>query len=193
MAKEAQRGLASILGEAFELPVVVDAERVRKRLAASMDADALEQTIESLCPLDPYTQALLGDMLAHYDRSPRGRFYHELEHVVLTCPDPSVLGTDTRQLFNNLALTIRSAVIRMELREKVEQWGSVRAREAIARRTQEYGLRLTAMAWDGIEAAELNELAFLLGATYVDTTASDARKAVRAVLENQALRQLLRE
>ena len=41
---EAQRGLASILGEAFELPVVVDAERVRKRLAASMNAD------ECRCP-----------------------------------------------------------------------------------------------------------------------------------------------
>jgi hypothetical protein len=188
---EAQRGLASILGEAFELPVVVDAERVRKRLAASMNADALEQAIDSLCPLCPYTQALLGDMLARFDRSPCGRLHHELKHVVLTCPDPSVLGTDTRQLLNNLVETIRSGMVRMELRERVEQWGSVRACEAIARETRERGLQLTSMAWDDIETAQLDELAFLLGATCVDTTVGEARQAVRAVLENRALRQIL--
>ena len=189
---EAQRGLASILGEAFELPVVVDAERVRKRLAASLNADALEQAIGSLCPPDPYTQGLLGDMLARFDRSPHARLRHELKHVVLTCPDPSVLGTDTRQLLNNLVETIRSGVVRMELRERVEQWGSMRTREAIARQTRERGLQLTSMAWDAIETAQLDELAFLLGATRIDVTVGEARQAVRAVLENQALRQLLR-
>jgi len=102
-------------------------------------------------------------MLARFDSSPRARLHHELEHVVLTCPDPSVLGTDTRQLLNNLVETIRSGVVRAELRERVEQWGSVRAREAIARETRECGLPLTSMAWDAIEAAQLDELAFLLG------------------------------
>jgi hypothetical protein len=187
---EAQRGLASILGEAFELPVVVDAERVRKRLTAFMNADALDQATEALCPMDPYTQGLLGDMLARSDSAPGGRARHELKHVVLTCPDPGVLGADTRQLLNNLAETIRSGMVRMELRERVEQWGAVRTRETIARRVRDLGPQLTSMAWDAIEAAELDELAFLLGATYVDTTVGEGRRAVRAMLENRALRQL---
>jgi len=189
---EARRGLASILGEVFELPVVTDAERVRKRLAPSMNTDALEEAIDSLCPPDPYTQGHRGDLLARLDRSPGARPRHELKHVVLTCPDSSVLAAETRQLFNSLALTIRSAVVRMELRERVEQWGSVRACETIARGTRARGLQLTSMAWDEIETAQLDELAFLLGATCVDTTVGEARQAVRAVLENRALRQVLR-
>ncbi|HEX2688948.1 MAG TPA: hypothetical protein VHN14_20135 [Kofleriaceae bacterium] len=63
---------------------------------------------------------------------------------------------------------------------------------AIARGTQKCGFQLTSMAWDVIEAAQRDELAFLLGATCVDTTAWQVRKAVRGVFENQALRQLLR-
>jgi len=49
-------------------------------------------------------------------------------------------------------------------------------------------MRLTSMAWDAIEAADLDELAFLCGAICIGTTRWEVHHAVRAVLENRALR-----
>ena len=57
-------------------------------------------------------------------------------------------------------------------------------------RVSDAALRLTAMAWDAIEAADLDELAFLLGATFIDTLGWNNDHGVRAILENRTLRQL---
>jgi hypothetical protein len=76
-----------------------------------------------------------------------------------------------------------------EIRHRVEQLGASRAREALARATQVRYLRLSSTAWDAVEAADLDELAFLIGATCFDTTRWETHHAVRAVLENRALRQ----
>jgi hypothetical protein len=44
------------------------------------------------------------------------------------------------------------------------------------------------MAWDAIEAADLDKLAFLYGAICIDTSRWEVHHAVRAVLENRSLR-----
>jgi hypothetical protein len=46
------------------------------------------------------------------------------------------------------------------------------------------------MAWDAIEAADLDELAFLHGVLCVHSTRWEIHHAVRAVLENPALQRL---
>jgi hypothetical protein len=56
--------------------------------------------------------------------------------------------------------------------------------------TQERGVRLTSRAWDAIEAADLDELAFPLGVLCVGPRDLEIHHAVRAVLENPALRRL---
>ncbi len=185
--EQARRGVASILGEEVELPVVVDAERLRRRLAASLAGDALDQAIRRMGP-DPYLEAMAGDLLGMLRSTSDGRVHHELEHVVLSCPDPDGLGTGTRELFRGLVDAIRANIVRWEIRERIRQWGAPRTREAIARRTLMSGMRLTSMAWDAIEAAELDELAFLYVAACMDSTYLEVRQAVRAVLENRALR-----
>jgi hypothetical protein len=186
----AQRGLASILGEKLEPPVVVDAERMRRRLAGQLDTDTLAQAIGEVCPAASPVDAILGDLLGLLRRSPNARVRHELEHVVCTCRDPQRLEAGTRLLLHELIEAIRLTVVRMELREQAEQWGMARTREALARGTLRSGMRLTSMAWDAIETADLDELAFLLGATCVNTTGLEVHQAVRAVLENRALRRL---
>lgn len=75
-----------------------------------------------------------------------------------------------------------------ELRERFEEWGAARAREELTHRTQAIRLRLTSRAWDAIEVAELDELAFLYAATCTDTVRWDVHLAVRAVFENRVLR-----
>jgi hypothetical protein len=85
---------------------------------------------------------------------------------------------------------IRSNVVRAELHQRIEAWGAAWAHEALAHVTQERGLRLTSNAWDAIEAADLDELAFLHGVLCVNTMRWEIHHAVRAVLENPALRRL---
>jgi hypothetical protein len=85
---------------------------------------------------------------------------------------------------------IRSIVVQAELRQRIEAWGAALAREALARMTQERGVRLTSMAWDAIEAADLKELAFLHGVLCAHSTRWEIHHAVRAVLENPTLRRL---
>jgi len=186
--EQARRGVASILGEELELPVVVDVARLRRRLAASLSAGALDQAIRELGPPDPHHEAILGDLLGCLRNSPAARVRHELEHVVRTCPDPKLLGMGTRLLLQRLVEAIRSNMVRQELREQVEQWGAARTREALAHGTLKIGMRLTSMAWDAIETAELDELAFLCGTICMDTTGWELHQAVRALLENRALR-----
>ena len=91
-------------------------------------------------------------------------------------------------LLDNLVEVIRSNMVRGEFRERVEQWGVAQTREALARQTMKHGLRLTSMAWDAIEAADVDELAFLCAAAGMDTTSWEIHHAVRAVLENAVLR-----
>jgi hypothetical protein len=191
--EEAQRGVASILGKDLELPVVVDVERMRRRLAASLNADAVDQAIRELGPPDPHFEAIVGDLLGQLRSSPDARVRHELEHVVRSCPDPNILATGTRLLLHRLVEAIRSNMVRGEICQRVEQWGVARTREELAHRTLMSGMRLTSMAWDAIEAADLDELAFLCGAICMDTTRLEVHQAVRAVLENRALRRAGRD
>lgn len=66
--EQARRGLASILGKEFELPVVMDVERMRRRLVGTMEAGALDAALRSLGPPDPYQEAMFGDLLGRRPR-----------------------------------------------------------------------------------------------------------------------------
>jgi len=72
----------------------------------------------------------------------------------------------------------------------VESWGAVPTRETIARATVRASFRLTETAWDAIESADLHELAFVLAAACVADEGWQVHHAVRALLENPALREL---
>lgn len=187
-AEQARRGLAAILGEDVAPPVVVDAERLRRRLAGTVPDGALDRAIRALGPPDPHAEAFAADLLGLLRSLPDGRLLHELEYVAPSCPDLDRLGGGTRELLHRLIEAIRSNIVLGELRERIEQWGAARTREAIARRTEQRGLRMTWRAWDALEAAGLDELAFAYGATCMDTTRWEVHQAVRAVLENRALR-----
>ena len=186
--EQARRGLVAILGEEIELPVVADPERLRQRLAASLNADEVDRAVRVLGPPDPHEEAIYGDLLGLLRRSPGARVRHDLEHVVRSCPDPARLDTGTRQLLHQLLEAIRSTMARAELRERIEQWGLARTREALARRTQQVSMTLTSQAWDAIERADPDELAFLYAALCIATTQWEIHHAVRAILENRALR-----
>jgi hypothetical protein len=188
--EQARRGLASILGEEFELPVVMDVERMRRRLVGTMEAGALDEALHRLGPPDPYQEAMFGDLLARLRSRPDARVRRELEHVVPTCRDPNHLQPGTQQLLRAILDMARSAVIRGELRPRIEQWGAAKTREVLACMTQDRDVRLTSMAWDAIEAADLDELAFLIGVLCVGPRDLGIHHAVRAVLENPALRRL---
>ena len=188
--EQARLGLASILGEEFEQPVVMDVERMRRRLLGTMEAGALDAALRSLGPPDPYQEAIFGDLLGRLRSRPDARVRRELEHVVPSCRDPNHLEPGTRQLLRAILDMARSAVIRGEFRSRIQQWGAVQTRETLARMTQERGVRLTSMAWDAIETADLDELAFLIGVLCVGPMDFDVHHAVRALLENPALRQL---
>jgi hypothetical protein len=189
--EQARRGLASILGKeaALELPVVTDSERLRRRLAGSVTSAVVEQAIRELCPPDPHLDAILGDLLGQMRSQPDARVRYELEHIARSCPDPDRLGTETRLVLRTLVEGIHANVARGEIREQIEQWGAARARESLARQTLRGHVRLSSMAWDAIEAADLDELAFLYVASCVDTRRFEVHHALRALLENRALRQ----
>jgi hypothetical protein len=189
-AEEAQRGLVSILGEKLELPVVVDAARLRRRLAAALEGDVLDQAVLTLSPLDRYAEAMLGDLLGLVHELPDMRVHYELEHVVLSCRDPNLLSTETRLVLHTLVEGTRSNAARWEIRERMEQGGRARALAALAHRIMKHNILLTSRAWDAIEAADLNELAFLYAAVCGKSMAWVVHQAVRALLENRALRQV---
>jgi hypothetical protein len=188
--EQARSGLESILGEKFELPAAMDVERMRRRLAGTMEPGTLADVLRYLGPPDPYREAMLGDLLALLRSRPDARVRRELEHVVPSCRDTDHLAPGTRQLLRAILDMARSAVIRGEFRSRIEQWGAVQTRETLARMTQERGVRLTSMAWDAIEAADLDELAFLIGVLCVGPRDLEIHHAVRAVLENPALLRL---
>lgn len=183
--EQARDGLASILGEKFELPVAVDVARLRRRLASTMNAAAISKAVKTLAP--PADEAVQEELLRRLRSIQRARVSGELEIVAPTCRNPGELQPGTQQVFCALIETIHSNVARWNLRHQVRQWGAARAREAIVQKCK---LRLTAMAWDAIEAADLDELAFLLGATFIDTLGWNNYHGVRAILENRTLRQL---
>ena len=168
----------------------MDVKRMRQRLAGSMDASALDEALCRLSPPDPYQEAVFGDLLGRLRNLPDARIRHELEHVVSTCRDTDHLQSGTRQLFRAILDMARSAAIRGEFRQRVEQWGAAQTREKLAHATQERGVRLSSMAWDAIEVADLDELAFLLGVLCVGPSNWEIHHAVRALLENRVLRRL---
>lgn len=186
--EQARSCVASILGEELELPVVVDVARLRRRLAAAMDAGTVDEAVRRLSPPDPCRQAIFADLLGRWRSRPDARVRHELEHIVPSCRDPNHLAPGTRRLLCTILDAIHSNIVRWELRQRIEQWGTVRTREVLARATWERGVRLTSIAWDTIEAADLDEIAFVLGALCLDTTRWEVHHAVRGVLENRALR-----
>ena len=185
--EQARRGVAAILGEELELPVVVDAERLRRRLAVSLDGDALDEAMHHLRPPDPRFEALLGEIVGALRSTPGARVRYDLEHVVLSCRDLKLLYTGTRFLLHELVKTIRSNLARGTLHKRVGRWGAARTREAFARMTLEIGMPLTSMAWDAIETSDLDELAFLCGAICMHAPWWEISHAVRGVLENRAL------
>jgi hypothetical protein len=187
-AEQARRGLAAILGEDVKPPVVMDAERLRRRLEMGLQGDTLDRALRLLGPPDLYGEALADHCLDLLRRSAEARIRHELEHVVRACADPRRLSTETQQLLLRLIEVVRSNIVLGELRERAEQWGATRMREELARRTQAIGMRLTSMAWDAIEAADLDELAFLYAATCTNTARFEVHHAVRAMFENRVLR-----
>jgi hypothetical protein len=185
----ARRGLKAILGESFELPIVVDEKRLRRRLKRAVAPDLLDRAVDELIPPDPAIEAALETFAEQYrSRVPAERVDHELEHIVCSCSDPDHLSAETRQLLHRLLSAIRRAVAREGVRERVEEWGVVRTRKEIALRVRMSKLCLTSKTWDLIEAADLDELTFLYGAACIDTTRRTAEQAVRAILENPALR-----
>lgn len=185
--QDAVRGLTAILGEPFELPVVLDRARLRQRLAG-LPADLLEQLIGELGPPSAEVEAFLNQALAGFDSRPGAIFRDEMQTDIFSCTDPARLCPQTRRLLDHVVGFIESHAWRGELRERVERWGTSRTREAIAQQTQTSGIWLTSMAWDAIEAADLDELAFLYAASCVSVTDGDVRSVVRALFENRALR-----
>lgn len=189
--EQARDGLASILGEKFETPVVMDVARLRSRLAASLGPEAVNAAADRLGPQNTGWYTIVSDLLAALGAQSSAEVRHELEHVVATCRDPSQLQPETQLLLRSVLNAIGSTVVQREIRHRVEQLGASRAREELARATLSCYLRLSSMAWDAVESADLDELAFLIGATCIYTSRWKTHHAVCAVLENRALRQLV--
>jgi hypothetical protein len=131
--EEASDGLTAILGEKFEPPVVMDVARLRStqldaarmltlraRLAASLDADAVNKAVDRLGPDSTELYAIVGDLLGGLCAQPSARVRHELEHVVATCRDPRQLHPGTQQLLRSLLDAIGSAIVHGEIRHRVE-------------------------------------------------------------------------
>lgn len=189
--ERAREGLAAILDEEVALPVVMDEERMRRRLTIAMDGDALEEALSDLVPtdlqLDPPHRAVIADLLGTLNNRPGARVRHELEHVAASCSDPHLLAPDTRRMLHELVAAIRSCMARYEIRHRVEQWGVTRMLEELANRTLSC-MRLTSRTWDILEAADLDELAFVYTAICMDNHEWHLHHAVRIVVENRAMR-----
>jgi hypothetical protein len=189
--EQARDGLAAILDEEVALPVVLEEKRIRQRLVGAMDGDALEEALGELVPvdmqLDPDYRAVMADLLGALNNRPGARVRHELEHVVLSCSAPDLLAAETRRMFRELVVAIRSCMARNEIRHRVEQWGAARTLEELADRTLRC-MRLTSRTWDFLEAADLDELAFVYTAICMDDHEWHLHHALRAVVENRALR-----
>ena len=189
--EQARHGLAAILDEEVALPVVLDEERMRRRLAVAMGGDALEKAVGELVPpdlqLDPQHRAVLANLLGTLDSKPGARVRHELEHVVLSCSDLDLLTSETRRMFHELVAAIRSCMTRHEIRHRVEQWGTTRTLEELAHRTLSC-MRLTSRTWNVLEAADLDELAFVYTAICMNNHEWHLHHAIRALIENRAMR-----
>lgn len=186
--EQARRGLASILGEEFESPVALSAERIQQRLMGRMTARALNQALRALSPPDPHREAVDAELLCRLRSC--SRVDYELERIVRTCRDPNQLDPRTQRLLCTFLDAVRSNIARAELRRQIEALGVAKAREALAHVTMKRGLRLTSATWDAIETADIDELAFLHGVLSAYSSTWDIHHAVRAVLENPVLRRL---
>jgi hypothetical protein len=188
--EQAQSGASAILGQKLELPVVAEVSRMRGRLAAGLDAEAIDLAVRTLGTPDRHCGAILWDLLGILRSQAGARIRHELEHVAPSCRDLGSLAPDTRQLFHQLLDVVHTSIERGELRQRIGQWSATRTHEVIARATLERHVTLTSMAWDAIMVADVEELAFVLGVLCMDTTRLESHQAVRAMLENRALRQV---
>ena len=185
--EQARRGLSAILDEEIALPVVLDEARMRQRLAPVLNGAAVEEAVSNLGPLDSQGSALLTDLLGMLCSTPAARTRHDLEYVVLSCPDPRLLAPETRQMLRDLVEARHASMVRYEVRQRVERWGAAMTRELIARQTSAR-VRLTSATWDAIEAADLDELTFVYTAICMHTHEWHLHHAIRAVIENHAIR-----
>ena len=189
--EQARDGLSAILDEEVALPVVLAEARIRQRLAVAMDDDALEEALGELIPidlqLDSQHHAAMADLFGTLNNTLGARVRHELEHVVLSCSAPELLAAETRQMLRELVVAIRSCMARNEIRHRVAQWGVARTLELLADRTLRC-MRLTSMTWDFLEVADLDELAFVYTAICMDNHEWHLHHALRAVVENHAMR-----
>jgi hypothetical protein len=186
----ARRRLTEILGESFELPVVTDPARLRARLAVALEGDELEEAVRSLEASSSFGDALASDLLgAMLSGSTTSQVHHDLEHVAPTCDSPARLHEPTRQFLAELLTRIREYVQSTELREQLAQRDRVQVHEEIARSLSRR-FRLTSTAWDAIESADVDDLAFTLAAVRAYTDAWEIHYALRALLENRSLRAL---
>lgn len=189
-AEQAQRRLAQIFGERVELSVFADEERLRLRLAPSFAGTELDRVMRWLAPTSPAFGAIAGELLATMRAAPDARVRDELAQVARTCRDPAQLFTGTRTFLGNVMSAVRTNAARAELVARIEQDGPLCTHEAIARATLRLGVRLTQSAWDSIEAAGTHELALMLALASTDGRGVEIHDAVRALLENAALREL---
>lgn len=189
---ETARGrLGEILEEEFELPVVADPARLRARLAAELEGEVLERAARDFAPTHWLGEGLAADLLgAMLDGASTSRVHHDLEHVARSCQSPARLHESTRQFLGAVLGNIRGYVQSAELREQLAQRDAVDVHEEIARSLSRRGLPLTAEAWDAIEIADADDLAFALAVARVDAREFAIHHALRALLENRTLRDL---
>jgi hypothetical protein len=189
--EEARQALARILEEEVALPVVMDEDRLRRRLSVAMDGAALDEAVDELLPedlqMDSHHRAVLADILGTLNDRPGARVRHELEHVVVSCPDPRLLCVETRRMLHELVASIRACSTKYEMRHRVEQWGAARTLEEIANRSLSC-MRLTSRTWDALEAADDDDLTFVYTAICMDNHEWHLHHAIRALIENPGMR-----
>lgn len=185
-AELARRGLATLLREHVELPVMLDPPRLRARLEGACDPEPLDDVMES--PADDAREAeLVADLRGIQRATPRSAILYELERVVCSCADPSLLGPGTLELLRLVVEKIEALVVAAELRERIAARENHRTRETIA---DQLGakLRLTSRAWDAVESSDTDDLAFMLAAASCCGRRLEEHLAVRGLLENPVLR-----
>lgn len=188
--ERARRGVASILGEELGLPVIVEPERLRRRLAVSMRGGKLEEACRLLGPWEQGSEGTFGVLLALLAGASCAGVREDFADAVLSCRDPECLSIGTRQLLREIVEVIRSNTVRWRIHEQIRQLGGARAREELARLTLAGGMCLTSMAWDAIEVANPDELAFLYTAVSMDIQHPEVHQMMRALVENRVMRRV---
>jgi hypothetical protein len=155
-AIQAQRQLHRILGEQVPLPVCVDTERMRARLRAHLEGDALDQALQLTVSSGTAGFWLFMTLFGHLPSSPRA----ELQNAV-TCTDVAALTEPTRRVVEEFAVEVAATAREAGLSAKFEHADGEQLLRAIAEGAQTVGVYLTEMAWDEILRASMDELRFL--------------------------------